>query len=174
MIPILEYWKPIIGYNERYWISSYGRIWSTCNGGHFMSIQYNKRINIYEVHLKMNGNRKCYSIHRLVALHFVSNNDHINKTTVNHIDGDRSHNYSSNLEWVSYSENLKHAYDSLNRPKNRASKHYTNCKSIDNNGNEREYKSVAQASRETGISETQIRRLLSKECKNKKYEFMYI
>ena len=37
-----------------------------------------------------------------------------------------------------------------------------------------EYESIAEASRKTGISETQIRRLIDKECVNKTYEFEYI
>ena len=47
--------------------------------------------------------------HRVLALCFVPNSDVENKTQVNHIDGDRSNNSISNLEWVTPEENTRHA-----------------------------------------------------------------
>ena len=101
---------------DRYILKSNGR--KEFNKGRIKALSYNKRTNVYEVHLKKNGKRKCMKIHRLVAEAFIINDDPVNKTTVNHIDGDRSNNMLNNLEWASYSENLKHAYDVLKRPIN--------------------------------------------------------
>ena len=60
------------------------------------------------VHLSRNGENKHRSIHRLVAMAFIDNPD--NLPEVNHIDSNKQNNRIDNLEWVTRSENMKHAY----------------------------------------------------------------
>lgn len=62
------------------------------------------------------GNIKYYSIHRLVAEHFIPNPD--NKPTVNHKDGNKHNNNIDNLEWATWTENEKHSIDVLKRNRN--------------------------------------------------------
>lgn len=54
------------------------------------------------------GKSKYPTIHRLLALAFIPNTNDL--TAVNHINGDKKDNSLSNLEWVSYSDNMKHAF----------------------------------------------------------------
>lgn len=50
--------------------------------------------------------RTKVSIHRLVALCYIENVD--NLPTVNHINSDKRCNHINNLEWLTYSDNVKH------------------------------------------------------------------
>jgi hypothetical protein len=47
-------------------------------------------------------------IHSIVTQHFLGTRPH--KFTVNHKDGNKLNNRIDNLEYVSYSDNLRHAY----------------------------------------------------------------
>lgn len=49
-------------------------------------------------------------VHTLVAETFVPNPDPEHRKYVNHIDGNKHNNSADNLEWVTSSENQKHAY----------------------------------------------------------------
>lgn len=53
--------------------------------------------------------RHTVMIHRLVAEYFISKIE--GKVFVNHIDGNKTNNLASNLEWVTFSENILHAID---------------------------------------------------------------
>jgi hypothetical protein len=61
----------------------------------------------------MNGKQQRFYVHRLVALHFIPNNDPLHKTIVNHIDGNKLNNNVSNLEWVTPRENNIYYYQKL-------------------------------------------------------------
>lgn len=57
--------------------------------------------------ISINGEIHKYSCHRLIAKYFVPNP--YNQPVVNHKDGNKLNFHADNLEWVSQSENIKHA-----------------------------------------------------------------
>ena len=78
----------------------------------FLKKEYNdcgKYVGYYRINLTKNGKQSHFLLHRLLALHFISNLD--NLPCVNHKDGNKLNNAINNLEWCTYSENEKHAYD---------------------------------------------------------------
>lgn len=60
--------------------------------------------------LSINGKKKRYKAHRLVALLFLPTPEK-EKNMVDHLDGDKTNNHYSNLEWVTCYENNKRARD---------------------------------------------------------------
>lgn len=71
--------------------------------------QTTKRDGYNKVDLYDGGERSSKRVHRLVAEAFIPNPD--NKPEINHIDGNKLNNDISNLEWVTGSENMIHAYE---------------------------------------------------------------
>ena len=71
-------------------------------------------------------------LHRLVAMQYVPNPDPTTYITVNHKDGNKQNNHADNLEWVSYSQNSKHATDTnLNKIPKGCNSHHTKFKRDD-------------------------------------------
>lgn len=60
------------------------------------------------VSLWVDGICHTRKVHRLVAIAFIPNP--LKLETVNHIDGIKSNNGASNLEWLSIGENHRHAF----------------------------------------------------------------
>lgn len=68
----------------------------------------------------IDGKRKNFAIHRIVANAFIPNPNH--KPEVNHINSNKSDNRVENLEWVDSSENKKHSYEFGTRKNHQQSK----------------------------------------------------
>lgn len=101
-----EQFKSIPGFNNLYLASNCGEIKSVRSGiilKQRMARGY-KRINI-----SIDGNHKTFSVHRLIALAFLTNQEE--KEAINHKDGNKSNNHVSNLEWATGSENIRHAQE---------------------------------------------------------------
>lgn len=92
-----------------YEIDSDGTIYNTETQKELTGSIYNTGYRM--VRLTVNGKGKGYAVHRLVAQTFLENPE--NLPIVNHKDGDKTNNKIENLEWVTQSQNRKHAVKEL-------------------------------------------------------------
>ncbi|MCH9712816.1 MAG: HNH endonuclease [Proteobacteria bacterium] len=111
---------------EKYEIKEDGTIW-------------NKKLNRW-VKMKVESqgyvscclNNKKVRVHRILAEAFIPNPE--NLPTVNHIDGDRTNNSLSNLEWASYSKNNAHAHKVIQNRKSVRKLSYEDIEYIKSSG----------------------------------------
>jgi NUMOD4 motif/HNH endonuclease len=100
----MEIWKTIPEF-EMYSVSNKGQVRNDLR---------NRILNLFPVggylmvNLSSNGKKKLLYVHRLVGLVFVDNPNMYPE--INHKNGKKDDNNSENLEWVTRSENIKHAY----------------------------------------------------------------
>lgn len=97
-----EIWKPIPNYEGLYEASSLGRIRSVYRYNRILKPMISNS-GYARVDLFKNKNRKQFSVHRLIAMTFISNPE--GKKAVNHIDENKLNNCIDNLEWVTHKEN---------------------------------------------------------------------
>jgi hypothetical protein len=101
-------------------VKGYEGIYQVSNLGNVKSLNYHrgKKEKILKPGMDLGGyliltlcknrKRENKTLHRLVAIAFIPNPE--NKATVNHINGVKTDNCVSNLEWNTYSENHLHAH----------------------------------------------------------------
>ena len=111
----MEVWKGVGGHVGLYQVSNRGRVksfWKDKNGQMLMPIKAGNGYLV--VNLCRDGKRKTVYVHRLVIEAFLGNAPSPNHQ-VNHKNGDRTDNRVENLEWVTPSENNKHAFRALDK-----------------------------------------------------------
>ena len=109
-----EIWKDI---SPDYQVSNYGNVKSLTlwNGHRYVRRKEPKLLKpsisttgYLKVKMRIDGIKKDFKIHRLVATAFIEPIP--GKEFVNHLDGNKTNNDVSNLEWCNRSENMQHAY----------------------------------------------------------------
>lgn len=119
-----EIWKDIPEYEGFYQSSNLGRIRSLdrvskrIRGGKInfcpkkgtILVPSKEGWGYHQVKIQIQGIVNKYKkVHRLIAFAFIYNPE--NKPHINHKDGNKSNNHVENLEWVTISENMHHAFD---------------------------------------------------------------
>jgi len=181
----MEIWKDIIGYEGLYKISNYGNIKSmpkswVCGRS---SVRFKeetilmvcKTTMYHNVNLHKEKSAKFHNIHRLLAEHFIPNPE--NKREVNHINGDKHDNRLDNLEWVTSSENRKHAYDIGLKTTFVGGKHWNSkpIMAIDANCMRTlSFPCISSASQKLKIGESRIRHIIKGRVKSREYKFEYV
>ena len=134
--------RPIKNY-ENYLIDIEGNIYNTTTNKPLKGSISEHGYKYYR--LSKDGKKKMFYAHRLVAEMFLSNPN--NFTIVNHIDGNKLNNNVNNLEWVSCSENINHAYNTkLRNDKYKVGQYDKNGLLINT------FESELEAFRKTGIN----------------------
>lgn len=106
-----EIWKNILGFEGVYLISNFGRVKRILQKS---GTQSNRILKDYDngkgyryITLRKDNTPSNHYVHILVAIAFLENP--LNKSSVNHINGIKSDNVITNLEWVTNKENMIHA-----------------------------------------------------------------
>lgn len=115
-------WKPVVGLEDVYEVSNTGLI--RRHAPSKTKVSYAGKIinpstnadGYLRVYLFKDGKKYSIFVHRVVMMAFVG--EPPEKYEVNHIDGDRTNNHLSNLEYISHGDNVRYAFQVLGyRPK---------------------------------------------------------
>lgn len=117
-----EIWKDVAFFEGLYKVSNMGNVRSLERVVQFGNQKRTVKPSYLRFFKKSNGylSVKLYKecrqytmyVHRLVAMAFCDG--YFEKADVNHIDGNKSNNISTNLEWCTRSENIIHSVQVLN------------------------------------------------------------
>lgn len=137
--------KDIDGYQGQYKITANGKVWSV-KRKRFLTPIYDKD-GYQTITLYKDGFSKTYKIHRLVAIAFIPNEEEL--ATVNHKNHIRHDNRVSNLEWLSFADNIRDSHN------------IGVCQLDDDDNIIAMYNSITDASKDTGIYRTGISRAIN-------------
>lgn len=150
-----EEWRDVVSL-PRYSVSDFGRVFDYRRD--CLLKQTPDKAGYLRVKIWVRDLRMTVSVHRLVAFAFIG--PATTDLEVNHDDGDKTYNYIGNLELMTRSEQMKHAYENgLSDVPQRIS---VVCVETDV-----EYNSIRSAARDLGIScHKSISRVLDDSAKS--------
>lgn len=177
-----EIWKEIEGYEAIYEVSNLGRVRSLdrvdCAGKRLKGkILRNcaHKDGYMLVGLNKNGNKRKFTIHRLVAIAFIQNP--CGYEQINHIDEIKYNNFDFNLEWCDSKYNMNYGTAQERRIKNTdfiaINKQGKKIYQYDKNNNLiEEFRSACEVKRRFGYDKSLIRKCCKGEAKTA-YGFLW-
>lgn len=159
----IKEWKQLE--SSAYFVSNSGEIKRVAEGKETLLKQHKSPHGYLHLLLRINGRRKNFYVHRLVAIVFLNNAD--GKRCVNHKNGIKHDNRVENLEWVTYSENTIHAFN--NNLSHRKPRNNKACVLIIN-GETIEFKSMKLAAEHLGCTRQYVTAICTGKQKSKKFE----
>ena len=103
----MEEWRPIKETNGLIEVSNYGRVRSLLRGRPNILKTQSDSKGYQRIRVAIEREKMSFKVHREVAKAFINNPN--NLPQVNHIDGIKTNNKVSNLEWISNRDNAHHA-----------------------------------------------------------------
>lgn len=173
----MEHWKQIVGYEGLYEVSDLGNVrsWIKPNRSKRTEPIVLKKVRMSTGYDCVTLCGKLKHIHRLVAEAFLSNPN--GYRIINHKDENKQNNEVTNLEWCTQKHNINWGTSLMKRAMTQRYSQ-SRCKRIamvDKNSNvTREYISIKEAERSTGIKRRTIQRLLSSGVEKNGISFIYI
>ena len=139
-----EEWRKVIGFEDKYIVSSHGRVAAISFPIEAGELHYSRKPHLLNLTKEANGyfsvgltdrknHQKKIKIHKLVATAFLPNPD--NLPHINHKDEDKSNNCADNLEWCSVRYNVNYGTGIQRSRRTRIDTH-CNCKRVSKHDNE--------------------------------------
>ena len=162
---VMKMWKQIDGF-QNYEISDKGEVRNAQSG---KILKPWIGVGGYAYIRPTDGHGKPISkrLHRLVAKAFVPNP--YNNPQVNHKDGDKTNTGADNLEWVTKSENMNHAY----RTGLQRTTHKGEVRSVVCLNDGKFFGTISEASEYYGVSKSQIYWCCRRESNRCKLKFRF-
>lgn len=103
-------WRPVVGYESIYEVSSQGQIRRVIDSGpskagQFVASRPDPKTGYHMVPLRQSGVQRKVKLHQIVVKAFHGTGEP--GLEPRHLDGDKSNNTAANLKWGTHSENMQ-------------------------------------------------------------------